>query len=311
MYIFLTFLLSLMPIASADTATVDSAIGAIPPYQFAQLVDGPIPQNLVAKLKNVAQDMPKPYIDRCHTQQNLAQNIAPCTYADLKSKTTIVLFGDSHALSWFPAIEKLAIAKQWKLVSLSMSSCWPADIPAWNSTKNERMDNCEIWRTSALKRIASIKPAMVFVAGTKGFSTLEENGEVSVGQSRVQIWRDGMTRTIKTIKKSTPHVIILSDTPAAIDNPAQCMQSHVQSLMKCSHPTAEAISVTWLTEERNIAAQTGSIWINPTEWICNTDPCSLISGNYLIYRDAGHLTASFSKTLEAPLWQALSSQLNA
>jgi len=157
----------------ADTDTVQAKTSSPLPA----LIDRALPSNLSPSLANAKSDRPKPYADRCHTQQDLSKSESNCEYGYLKSKTTIVLFGDSHALSWFPAIEKLAIAKKWKLLSLTMSSCWPSDIPAWNSTTNKLMDNCELWRMETLSDIVALKPAMIFVSGTRGFSTVDTKTE--------------------------------------------------------------------------------------------------------------------------------------
>ncbi|MEI7697072.1 MAG: SGNH hydrolase domain-containing protein [Actinomycetes bacterium] len=289
--------------ASADVAE------PIAQYQFPALIDQEVPEQVYSKLNMAAQDVPKPYTDRCHTQQNLTQSIAPCTYGNLKSKTTIVLFGDSHALSWFPAIERLAIAKKWRLLSLTMSSCWPADIPAWNSTTQKLMTNCKIWRTSALKRITQEKPYLIFVAGTKGFSTLDAQGVVASGDDRLQIWQSGMARTFISLTKASAHIVYIGDTPSSLVVPPICLKNHSDSILACATPVTQAISESWLTSERDLAQANGAIWLNPTEWICNTDPCSPIVANFLIYRDGGHITASFSKTLETPLWQTLSAIL--
>ena len=301
-------LLSSLIVVGITSASADVA-APIAQYQFPPLADQELPAQLISKLATVAKDVPKPYTDRCHTQQNLTQSVAPCTYGNLKSKTTIVLFGDSHALSWFPAIERLAIAKKWRLLSLTMSSCWPADIPAWNSTTRKLMTNCKIWRTGAIKRIGEEKPYLTFVAGTRGFSTLDAEGAVASGDARLQIWQTGMARTLSSLMKFSGRVVYLSDTPISQIVPADCLAKNLDSILACATPVSKAVSEDWLTSERDLAQANSAIWLNPTEWICNTDPCSPIVENFLIYRDGGHITASFSKTLEAPLWQSLSTLL--
>ena len=41
------------------------------------------------------------------------------------SKTTVVLFGDSHAMQWFPALNGLAKEHDWRLVGLTKAACPP------------------------------------------------------------------------------------------------------------------------------------------------------------------------------------------
>ena len=288
--------------ADTDTATASLNIQLLKP-----LVDRAIPFNLLPAIDAAKSDRPKPYKDRCHTQQNLEKSTNACDYGDIQSKTTIILFGDSHALSWFPAIERLALAKHWHLESLTMSSCWPADIPAWNSTTNELMDNCPLWRADTLNDIIAFKPLMVFVAGTRGFATIDKNLKVATGDSRTAIWEAGMARTFAKLKKATQKIVYLSDTPISQYDVPLCLQQHRTSIENCSTPFAKAVSTSWLQEEKRVADIAGVTWIDPTPWICSTDPCSPLSGRYQIFVDMGHLTSSFAWTLEKPLWTSITS----
>ena len=274
------------------------------------LKSAPVPYNLKPSLLYAKSDRAKPYGDHCHVQQNLTTTSATCVYGDSSSFQTIVLFGDSHALSWFPAIEKLAKAKQWKLISLTMSSCWPADIPPYNPTKKILMSNCQIWRDKTLQEISDIQPDITFVAGTRGFSTLNEFGEEAYGDERSQLWREGMQTTLQKIVSASSRTIYLGDYPISTQDPVVCLQKNLKDYSKCATPEIKAIDFGWINSELNVAKESGAEFIDPSTWICKTDPCSPIDGRKLIYLDAGHLTATFAVTLEAPLWNAITSATN-
>ena len=287
---------------------VATADDAVDPHILPNFYDFTVPTLIKPSLSFALRDYPKPYLDHCHTQQNMSLNTANCTYANAKSKTTIVLFGDSHALSWFPAIEKLAKYKNWKLISLTMSSCWPADIPAWNPVIAQMMDNCTTWRSQTLDQIRRLKPQFIFVAGTSGFSTADENGNELEGPARDAAWRTGMKSTLNRLKNSTNKVFYLADYPASVSNPVECLKNH-KSVKSCIKPLNKALSMDWLQTEHDVATESGAIFVDGTEWICQTDPCSPIFDNYLVYRDAGHLTATFAATLFSPLYKEIKHNL--
>jgi hypothetical protein len=46
-----------------------------------------------------------------------------CVFGDTKSKTTIVLYGDSHALMWLPALVPFAERDHYKVVLLFHQAC--------------------------------------------------------------------------------------------------------------------------------------------------------------------------------------------
>lgn len=294
------------PSATPTETTATLAISPLAAYVLPATQDRLVPGNLKPSLAKAKMDRPTPYLDHCHTQQNLTASTEPCVYGEKKSKTTIVLFGDSHALSWFPAIEALAFAKKWRMLSLTMSSCWPADIPAWNSTTQLLMKNCAIWRGNTLKQIAKIKPTLIFVSGTRGFSTTNSTGDVSINEERANLWEAGMKRTLAKLKLAGSRVVLLSDTPLSIYDVPECLSKHPSSILACSTPIDKALSLGWLAREADVAANSEVEWINPTLWVCPSDPCSPISKNILIYIDGGHLSATFAHTLEAPLWKEVS-----
>lgn len=296
----------LSPTPSPTEITPTSAVAPLAEYLLPPTSERRVPANLQPALSKAKLDRPTPYLDHCHTQQNLTASTSPCLYGDKSSKTTIILFGDSHALSWFPAVEALAKAKKWRLLSLTMSSCWPADIPAWNATTQLPMKNCAIWRGNTLQQIAQVKPKLIFVSGTRGFSTINGNGDLSVNDERANLWEAGMLRTVAILKSSGARVLLLSDTPLSIYDVPNCLSTHMSSILACATPADMAFSLDWLAREADVAVKAAIDWINPTTWICSSDPCSPLSGNKLIYIDGGHLSATFARTLEPPLWKEVS-----
>ena len=51
-----------------------------------------------------------------------------CVFGDVTANATVVLFGDSHAAQWFPAMDRLGKERHWKLVSMTKSACPAAAI---------------------------------------------------------------------------------------------------------------------------------------------------------------------------------------
>ena len=271
-------------------------------------VDFPVPVNLQPNLLSAGGDRPITYSDRCHTQMNLRASTMPCIYGDTASTVEVVLFGDSHALAWFPAMNQVAKENHWKLLSLTMSACSAADIPAYNPSTATLMENCPIWRKQSIQRIIAEKPFMVLVASTGGFAT-QVNGVVVKGTNRTSVFTAGMNRTITQLKSSGANVLLMSDTPALAQDPLVCLSAHPNSTLACATPVAQAISTDWIAVETQIAAVNSIALIKPQMWICPTDPCPVVIGNILTYFDPGHMTATFSQALAGKLKRALDAVL--
>ena len=46
-----------------------------------------------------------------------------CVYGDKRGIITVALVGDSHAMNWFPAFQRLADRHHWRLVPFTKFSC--------------------------------------------------------------------------------------------------------------------------------------------------------------------------------------------
>jgi SGNH domain (fused to AT3 domains) len=267
--------------------------------------DSVVPAGLNPSLGGAANDMPLSYKDGCHTQMDLPASTASCLYGNLSSSTTIALFGDSHALSWFPAFSRLAQDKGWRLLSLTMSACTPADIPAWNGDWGRVMPNCPTWRRQAIAELVQVRPDIIVVAGTRGFATVDNSGRVAVGAFRTRMWIQGMKRTLKQLLPAAHHVIYLADLPSTGVVPPVCLSAHMKSILACATPVDEAINYAWLNTEITTVASVGADFIDPERWVCPTSPCLPVLGNLLVHRDQGHLTATFAGALWRKMEQAV------
>jgi hypothetical protein len=268
-------------------------------------LDGPVPSDLRPTLAGAAQDYPKPYLDGCHIGQYGTASSVGCLYGNLKSTTTIALFGDSHALSWFPAVERVAKSAGWRLLSLTMSTCSPADMPIWNASLTQVNTACAKWRASAIKRLIKERPAIILVAGTRGFAAAAAPGIALVGDARALRWGAGMQRTLARLVPAAGKVIVIADTPLSLVDPPVCLAKHPTSVLACATPVEKAINDAWLNGEHNAADRAGAGFIDPALWVCPSSPCPVVIGKVLVYRNSGHLTAVFAATLAARLRNAI------
>ena len=286
---------------TSSTSLVAPTQGSIRPAT----IDQPVPMKLHPSLFNAKSDRSINYADHCHTQLNMTASPARCLYGDLNSKTNIALFGDSHALAWFPAVNKLAKLHHWKLYSQTMSSCGPADIPAWSPSTGSLMRNCPIWREAAINKIIDAHPLFILMGGTRGFETLNARGSVASPPENHLIWEAGIKRSIEKFKAAGIKVILLSDVPVANGDPVVCLSNHPDSSLACANPVSKAIDTGWLETERKVAHDTGITLVEAQMWVCPTDPCPVIIKQTLVYFDPGHMTATFSASLSPKLDMAI------
>jgi len=234
---------------------------------------------------NLVDVMQKPavYGDDCHSNYGETES-GECTYGDLNSATTIVLYGDSHAAQWFPALEQLANEKGFKLVSLTKSACPSVDVPRADQGAYKNI-HCEKWRENSVQRIKGIKPAAVILSSYQHFSPPSRFSDVD------KWWTDGQKRLLSSIIGSSDHLIYISDTPRPKRDIPNCLAS--RDVKSCN-----------TTERTPVKVIRGFEIIDPAPWMC-TKLCPAIQDGYVVYRDASHISVAAALALKPQLEAAL------
>ncbi|MGZ6340950.1 MAG: SGNH hydrolase domain-containing protein, partial [Candidatus Limnocylindrales bacterium] len=111
----------------------------------------------------------------------------------------------------------------------------------------------------------------------------------------------GLARTLQRIRPLTAAVALIGDTPKFDADPPDCLSQHLDHVLACAEPRAQAVDSAWLAIEAGLAAQAGATFVDPTGWACPTDPCPVVIGHYLVFRDQHHLATPFVTALRAKL----------
>src|SRR5262249_51790537 len=90
-----------------------------------------------------------------------ANELRQCELGDHQSSTTVVLFGDSHAGQWLPALEEVANQNHFRLIAMERSSCPVASVLIFSIALKREYSECETWRDLALERIHELRPRLI------------------------------------------------------------------------------------------------------------------------------------------------------
>jgi len=263
---------------------------------------GPIPAGLIPSLEAARADIPAIYDNGCHLTQP-ATEIPECAFGDPASAATVVLIGDSHAAQWFPALERLAIERGWRLISLTKSGCTPAWITVWNTNMKRAYAECDDWRLRVVERVAAERPELVIVASSHPYPSVGNGGPAEPdGGIRLAA---GLEETLDRLVPLARAVVLLGDTPKWELDPPDCLSAHLDEILDCTEPRAEMVDEGWLEREATIARDHGATFVDPTNWACPTDPCTTVIGRYLVYRDQHHLATPYVTALRDRLAAAL------
>ncbi|HEX2469601.1 MAG TPA: acyltransferase family protein [Candidatus Limnocylindrales bacterium] len=263
-------------------------------------LEGRIPRGLTPSLATARDDEDRLLRDGCGL--GLAGTEPPdCVYGDRHGASTVALVGDSHALNWFPAFERLAGRRHWRLVPFTKFSCVFVDMRIWSDHLKREYTECEVWRERVVAKLRRLKPDLVVITSNKWFPPMvDRDGEPK---------RQGAALA-RLIERIPGTVAILVDTPRSNHDVPACLARHPAAIEACTTPRKAALG--WRHRIREVEARrrSGSPLIDLSKAICPTDPCPPIIGKRLVYRDHHHLTATFARSLARDLDTALAKILS-
>lgn len=211
----------------------------------------------------------------------------PCRFGDLDSKKKVVLFGDSHAMQWGPGLIRLASRKGWQVVALTRASC-PAALV--------HIDRyCDAWRRNSLQRIRRMKPGLVVVASAANSEVYRVLAE-GIGldrESSEPYLVDGMIQTLRRLRSWSKRTVVIRDQAVTPFSVTACLRGNLQTPGRCGfrpyRPRAYSYDFKATRRVRRVPV------IDPQPMLCPRGWCKAVDGEYLIYRNHGHLAATFTR----------------
>lgn len=290
--------ISLAAPKAAAARVLTGSSGQLTPAQLhADLADGAktvgVPSNLQPTLDTATKALPLIVTNGCHLQHPGVRS-KPCIYGDTTSSTSVVLFGDSHAAAWFPALDLISQEQQWRLVDITKAGCSPAVVNI--DFAGSIYSNCTTWRRNAERQIAALHPALVIVAWARYIEEPEARPLGGVPTGYGSTWLDGVAAIFKFLHHHATHTLFISDGPTLGQWAPDCVSGHLSDVRPCMSSVRSATRLPGVKAgELALAKRKHIARLDPTPWFCTPKVCPVIVGNILLYRDNAHMTPQWSE----------------
>jgi hypothetical protein len=246
-----------------------------------------------------AVDQAEVYRKGCHAEY-LAVRPSDCVFGDPASTKTLVLFGDSHAAQWFPALELLALEAGWKLVPLTKSACPAPVFEPLDPNLGRPYVECTRWRERAIERIRALYPDLIVVSTSRRNSAFTDGGSAAMGE-----WDRGVRELLSRLSDRASRIVIVEDTPRPDFRVPLCL---ARAQRRGRSPESACAFEVGEASQRTIERMwpIGDLGysnvrlFDPTSIVCPQRTCSTERQGMVLYSDSHHLTATFSRSL-APL----------
>jgi peptidoglycan/LPS O-acetylase OafA/YrhL len=247
----------------------------------------------VPAVTELRDDLPATYDDGCH-QRYPDTAVPPCVYGSPSGARTLVLMGDSHAATWFPAFDDLAQDRGWRLVNLTKHACPVASVRVWSEQLRRTYRECSAWRRAALERIAQEKPDLVVVTGRTDYTVLKGAARLGAEES-ASVLSAASARTYRALDSVAGSVLVLRDNPMLTSDPVECLARHLDDPGACTTPLAGTVPVPGT--ERSSAETAGVDYLDTRPVYCVDESCPAVIGGVAVYRDDQHVGATYARTL--------------
>jgi peptidoglycan/LPS O-acetylase OafA/YrhL len=219
-----------------------------------------------------------------------------CMYGDLASQRTVVLFGDSHAFQYFSPIERLARRRHWRLVELTKQGCPPADVTVWATFLGRAYPECGAWQRKQLQQMAGARPAMIVVSGSAHYGVMDAAGGRLQDAAGLEALGSGYARMLTRLQALTAHVVFLTDSPRPPQYIPDCVAESLGHLRRCAFQRGPAVADAKRVRSA-VAGVPGVQVLDATPEYCPRRLCPAVIGNVLVYRNSGHITDTYTRTL--------------
>jgi peptidoglycan/LPS O-acetylase OafA/YrhL len=222
----------------------------------------------------------RPHQDECLIPLGKRETPSTCV-AGPPDGVPAVLFGDSHAQQWLPAIERLAQEHNWRLSWYTKAACPMAALqPRDGRTDPFTKPDCLGWRDDTLKAIAALKPKYIVL------------GSLSTYVPDYQEFKLAWDQTLNQLRATGAKLIYLRDTPYPQRNIPECVSGALDNWSKCDFDLNNVRRTEPIVTDQLRGENLDIPVIDVNPYLCEAAICRAVRNGTLLYRDDSHLTAT-------------------
>ncbi len=282
------------PTSTADP--VDASPGTPTPVPSIPVTIA-LPANAIPSIDKVRADEDRLRADGCLVVERVTTTPS-CWYGAEAGTFTLALVGDSHAAQWFPAAESVANHEGWRLVVFAKVSCPFLDMPVVNLALKREYRECAAWNRNVVRRLDTLHPDLTLVTMSRTAAPALNPEDDTVAARGAALGR--------MLEQIQSKVAVLVDTPFAGFDVPGCISLHMDDVRRCMIPRSTAFAGGLGKIEQIAARASGASLVDLTDNICpGTGACPVVIGRIILYRDLGHLTQTFARSLAPALAAAL------
>jgi len=231
-----------------------------------------------------------------------------CIIGDKSSNEEVILFGDSHLMSWAPALNDSLKEKNKKGVLVMLSACPPLiDVYAYKS--NKLSEECR-GRSKFIKEIVkNTKAKEIVLSGywaeyEKEIKEVKAHKKHSNNKNKLSV---GLENTVEYLLEKGLIVKVIGPVPTYEKSVPLMLAKELitgKELFDKTKNTQLQKTRNFMNSVKKYKKEENFKYINPIEWICERE-CLVKENKNTLYFDSNHLNVRGSKKYKDNLTKAL------
>jgi len=228
-----------------------------------------------------------------------------CTFGDKKATPFVVLYGDSFAQMWIPALDQLGLAHHFRVIVFARYGCVVASVVIVSFIKTVD-PGCVPYRQNVLSAIDAMKSApqmVIFAEWSPGrwFTPTTASGHYLTATE----WATGVKTTIRAVHNPSIVKVMLLGTSFASVNPSRCLSAHISNVTACNTTVSNAYLSGFEPREASTVTSAGAFPLRLNKFFCTASTCPDVAHSMLTHANEIHVNRYYSRALGPALGELL------
>ena len=257
-------------------------------------VGAPIPFPLVQDLTELGKD--QAFLTSGCSAASLETSHELCPIGEVGGPR-VVVFGDSHAHMWLPALAALGSRDGFEVDPLIKWGCSPLALRQNSSRVDGEFTACAEFRAWALDQIRELEPALVIVSGRAYAPQQLMSGRFDPAE-----WQEAAREAMTSVSALGFPSVLMGDVSFVGQRPSRCLAEPSATMATCTtHANARVVATNRAMGRGATAA--GTPFVDVNGFACLDGSCPMVAAHIATFRDKQHLSATWVRHVAAAFGQ--------
>lgn len=230
-------------------------------------------------------------------------NAKNCIYGDPKGGRTLVVWGDSVAISWVPGLVHTLAGRGWRILVYTQALCPAAMLSVNNGEGDSALPDCDEFRDWVVQQVKQVSPDYLLISQSAFGADRPLSG--ASGQKAKDDFLAAMNASLDATHGAARHIAIVDNPPATVSieecysaggHPADCVRDIA----------ADQRDLAWRYANLVQSRDDPSLeFLNVDRLFCAQGRCPAVVGGTIVRADRRHLTDAYSRHIGPALVQLL------